>query len=480
MNPTFNEKIIAYLALFSGLCLSSVAIYYSVLGLTAIFSAAAIPIIIMGIVLEVSKLIATLWLKQNWNIAPRTIKGYLIAAITVLMLITSMGIFGFLSKAHNDQALVSGDVLAKIAIYDEKIKIAKDNIDANRKALKQLDEAVDQVMARSTTEQGADKAVQVRKQQSKERTRLLQEIQAEQKKITALNEERAPIAAEVRKVEAEVGPLKYIASFIYGETNTTLLEKAVVWVIVILVLVFDPLAVILLLASQISFQHFRERNNQVSETVEQSKETIEGTSPEKESDVVSTATVTEPFPIVIDTSNEEFDLSKHPYLFNVPEHRHPPGVDPVLPQVYKKDIVDKSLAMEEALKLEELPQKPLEVVAKPPVPILQREESKFVRTKVFPRAQSERMLPEFQAAESAQDSSVEDDKMYIQNEEQSESNLWSSTSTTYNAISENEYKRIAREKFEQRVQEHVDLVKSARMSMSDVPEDILSLVKSRV
>jgi len=261
MKPTLNEKFIAYLALLSGLSISAVAVYYSVVGLTAIFAAAVVPIIIMGTTLEISKLVATVWLKQNWKTAPLLIKTYLFAAIVVLMIITSMGIFGFLSKAHSDQNLVSGDVMAKIAVYDEKIKTSKENIDANRKQLKQMDEAVDQVMARSDSEKGADKAVALRRGQAKDRARLLQDIEAEQKTISSLNEERAPIAAEVRKVEAEVGPIKYIAAFFYGSTDQTILEKAVTWVIITIIIVFDPLAIILLLASQMSFQEFRERED---------------------------------------------------------------------------------------------------------------------------------------------------------------------------------------------------------------------------
>ena len=259
MKITLADKFIAYLALLSGLTISAVAIWYSVAGLVSIFAAAVIPIIVMGVVLEISKLIATVWLKLNWSRAPVFIRSYLLAAIAILMIITSMGIFGFLSKAHSDAGLVSGDVQAKISVYDEKIKISKENIDANRKALKQLDEAVDQVMGRSTTETGADKAVQIRRSQAKERSRLQAEIAAEQKAITSLNEARAPIAAEVRKVEAEVGPIKYIANFIYGDNpDANVLEKAVTWVIIIIVVVFDPLAVILLLASQYSFQWFRQ------------------------------------------------------------------------------------------------------------------------------------------------------------------------------------------------------------------------------
>ena len=261
MKPTLNEKFLAYLALFSGITLSIVAEYYSILGLMAIFSAAPIPVIVMGIALGVGKITATLWLKQNWTIAPWTIRSYLLSAIAVLMLITSMGIFGFLSKAHSDQSLVSGDVQSKIAIYDEKIKTAKENIEANRKQLKQMDEAVDQVMARSTSEEGATKANTIRRSQQRDRAALAKDIEANQKLVTSLNDQAAPIRAEVRKVEAEVGPIKYIAAFVYGETNEALLEKAVTWVIIILIVVFDPLAVILLLSSQISFQNFRERED---------------------------------------------------------------------------------------------------------------------------------------------------------------------------------------------------------------------------
>ena len=253
----------AYLTLISGLLISAVAIFYSVAGLTAIFSAAPLAIIIMGVSLEIAKLVATVWIKQNWTIAPRLLKGYLLIAITILMVITSLGIFGFLSKAHSDQSLVSGDVQSRIAVYDDKIKTAKDNIDANRKALKQMDEAVDQVMARSSSETGADKAVQIRRSQQKERARLQSEIQAEQKIIAAVSEERAPIAAEVRKVEAEVGPIKYIAAFIYGDNaDANILEKAVTWVIILIVIVFDPLAIMLLLASQYSFALLRPKKEE--------------------------------------------------------------------------------------------------------------------------------------------------------------------------------------------------------------------------
>jgi hypothetical protein len=282
-----SDRAIAYLALISGLTISAVAVWYSVAGLVAIFAAAAVPIIIMGVTLEISKLVATVWLKMNWARAPKLMRAYLLSAIAVLMLITSMGIFGFLSKAHLDQAVPTGDIAAKVAIIDEKIKTERDNIEAARKALTQMDSAVDQTMARSTTEQGADKAANLRRSQQRERTTLQNEIAAAQKKIAAYNEERAPIAKDLRAVEAEVGPIKYIASLIYGENpDANVLEKAVTWVIIIIVFVFDPLAVILLLASQYSFAWFRKE-----------EETTEGDSPtSSESDDTPTVTTDESKP----------------------------------------------------------------------------------------------------------------------------------------------------------------------------------------
>ena len=251
--------IFGYFTLCVALIISAVAAYYSIVGLTAIFSAAVIPIVIMGASLEVGKVTAAVWLKLNWHRANLTYKLYLVPALIFLMLLTSMGIFGFLSKAHSDQSLVSGDVQAKISVYDEKIRTAKDNIDANRKALKQMDEAVDQVMGRSADEKGADKAVSIRRSQARERARLLSEISAEQKTIATVNEARAPIAAEVRKVEAEVGPIKYIAAFVYGDNpETNILERAVRWVIILIVAVFDPLALVLILAAQQSIKWARE------------------------------------------------------------------------------------------------------------------------------------------------------------------------------------------------------------------------------
>jgi hypothetical protein len=247
--------LFGYLTLATALIISLSSAVYSILGLTAIFASAFWPIVIMGGSLEIGKIVTTLWLHKYWNKAELQYKVYLCSAVAILMVLTSMGVFGFLSKAHLDQAVPSGDVAAKVQIFDDKIRTQQDNIKAARAALTQMDSAVDQTMSRSTTEQGADKAASLRRSQGRERTALQNDISKAQKEITALQEQRAPIASEMRKVEAEVGPIKYIAALIYGDNpEANVLEKAVRWVIILIVIVFDPLALTLLLAATKTFE----------------------------------------------------------------------------------------------------------------------------------------------------------------------------------------------------------------------------------
>jgi hypothetical protein len=220
------------------------------MGLVAIFAAAPTSIFIMGSLLEACKLVVASWLYRSWKEVPLLLKTYFTMALIVLMVLTSMGIFGYLSKAHLDQAIPSGDVSAKLSLIDEKIKTEKDNLNANRKELTQLDQQVDQTIARTDDAKGTERAIAIRRGQQKERARILTEIGTTQTKIAKLNEERAPIATEVRKVEAEVGPIKYIAALIYEDNpETDVLEKAVRWVIIMIVIVFDPLAVLMLVAA---------------------------------------------------------------------------------------------------------------------------------------------------------------------------------------------------------------------------------------
>ena len=236
------------LTLFVALALSTVAEYYSIIGLTAIFAGAFVPVVIMGVTLGVAKIVTTVWLRKYWNRCGLILKLYLVPSVIVLAFLTSMGIFGFLSRAHIEQGMPTGDIAAKVSLIDEKIKVQRDNIEVSRSALSQMDAQVNARLDRGSSEQSAERAVQIRRQQQAERNKLQKEIADAQKEIGSLNEERAPIASELRKVEAEVGPIKYIAAMIYGDnSDNNTLEAAVRWVIIILVLVFDPLAIALVL-----------------------------------------------------------------------------------------------------------------------------------------------------------------------------------------------------------------------------------------
>ena len=182
MTTSLNEKLIAYFALISGIVISSVAVFYSVSGLIAIYPSAVIPIIIMGVAIEVGKLAMTLWLKQNWN-APLVYKVTMIPAVIILMIITSGGVFGFLSKAHSDQSLISGEALSKVELIDSRITVVKENIatereniEASRTALRQLDNQVNARLDRGTSEASAERAVQIRRNQRAERANLLGKV----------------------------------------------------------------------------------------------------------------------------------------------------------------------------------------------------------------------------------------------------------------------------------------------------------------
>jgi hypothetical protein len=332
--------IFSYFTLAVGIIISAISAYYSVMGLTTIFAAAFWPIVIMGTALEIGKITASMWLKIYWKKATVIYKLYLIPAVLMLMLLTSMGIFGGLSKAHSDQNLISGNVQSKIAVYDEKIKTAKENIEADRRQLKQMDEAVDQIMARSTTEEGASRSSAIRKAQARDRSALAKSIETNQKLITALNDEAAPIRAEVRKIENETGPIKYIAALIYGDNpDSNLLERSVRWVIIVIVIVFDPLAIILILAANSSLKIDSERKNK-TETTDSSTVTTTETVTVSQKEIEISAVSEEILDDKVKSTNN-FNLSDYPYLFKTPESRHPPGVEPVLPQVYKdtKSIV---------------------------------------------------------------------------------------------------------------------------------------------
>ena len=150
-----NVINISNVTMVVALAISAIAAYYSIIGLTAIFAGAVIPVIIMGSILEIGKITTTVWLRTYWDKCGLVLKTYLVSAVVALALLTSMGIFGFLSRAHIDQGVPTGDIAAQVSLFDEKIKTEKDNIDLARKALSQMDDQINQRLARGNSEQGA-------------------------------------------------------------------------------------------------------------------------------------------------------------------------------------------------------------------------------------------------------------------------------------------------------------------------------------
>lgn len=238
--------MINYLTLVIAVALSAVAAFYSIIGLTAIFAAAVIPVAIMGTVLEAAKVVAASWLYRNWKTAPKAIKYYMTSAVVVLVFITSMGIFGFLSKAHLEQTLAAGDYSIELKVIDQEIQNEQRNIQNAQRSLDALDRIVNEARP--------DEVVQARNRQARERTQLLNSIRNSSNKIQDLNNKALPLRKESLQTEAKVGPIKYIADLIYGESDQKLHEKAVRIVILIIVFVFDPLAITLLIAANHSLK----------------------------------------------------------------------------------------------------------------------------------------------------------------------------------------------------------------------------------
>jgi hypothetical protein len=248
--------MINYLALLIALVLSSVAGWYSIIGLTAIFSASFWPIVIMGTTLEVGKVVTTAWLHRNWKVAPRSIRYYLTASVLVLMFITSMGIFGFLSKAHIEQTINTADNTVMIQQLESKIERENRKITDAEIVIQQLDNTVI-VLQEAQRLRGEDGAIAVRERQREERDQLQSIIDTSLQTIDDLQTEKTALEVEQTKLEAELGPLKYIADLIYSGANENQLESAVRWVIIVLVFVFDPLAILLLIAANIGLQNQR-------------------------------------------------------------------------------------------------------------------------------------------------------------------------------------------------------------------------------
>jgi len=238
----------------SAISISLIAAGYSILGLATLFAGAAVPIIAMGSALEVGKLVAASWLYHNWKTdIPRSLKAYLFTSIIVLVFITSIGIFGFLSKAHLDQVKPTAGNTEKIMLIDKQIKQEELIIERAERTLDQLDKALDVYIDKEYVSRG----LKERKKQKEERDLLNKSINEAMEKIAELNNSKSSITIEQLKLEADVGPLKYVAELIYGDNAQDHFDSAVRIIILILIFVFDPLAVLLLIAANISLRQWR-------------------------------------------------------------------------------------------------------------------------------------------------------------------------------------------------------------------------------
>ena len=236
--------------LFVALSISAVAAYYSIVGLMAIFSAAAFSIAVMGVVLEIGKLVTASWLYQNWKTVPKVLKYYLTSAVVILMFITSMGIFGYLSKSHIDAGTNTSQVTVKLDRVNSRIASEQKVIDRAERQLENLDKALERYVELGAVSRGLDR----RESQEEERLKLTNMVNKSQEKIDEYLDEKSEYQLEIKNFEVEVGPLKYISALLYGDDALTFLENAVRWVILILVFVFDPLAVLLVVAANITIR----------------------------------------------------------------------------------------------------------------------------------------------------------------------------------------------------------------------------------
>lgn len=247
---------LALIVLGVALAISGVAAFYSIVGLMAIFSAASSSIAIMGTVLEVGKLATASWLYQNWKKIPKLLKYYLTSAVVVLMFITSMGIFGYLSKSHIDAGTGTSELYVKLERLDSNIESEKKDISRAESQLEKLDSALEKYIELDAVSKGLRK----RDEQKPERDKLSQIVEESQDKIDVYLDERAEIQLQIKSFEVEVGPLKYISALIFGESDSVnYLDKAVRYVIILLIFVFDPLAVLMLIAANMSLKEEQQK-----------------------------------------------------------------------------------------------------------------------------------------------------------------------------------------------------------------------------
>ena len=265
--------ILTILLFISGLAVSIIGAYYSILGLAALFAGAYWAVVTMGITLEVAKLVTVSWLYRNWklDLLPQSIRMYLLSAVLMLMFITSIGIFGFLSKAHLDTSAPNTGNRLLVKNIERQIDSEKKAIAGAQKIVDQLDKALDKVI-----DKDADKGLIERQKQQNERNRANNIITNSSNKITQLSNQKLNYDKNQLAIDKEIGPFKYVAEILFGDADDGNLDRAVRFVIICLLFVFDPLAVLMLVAVNVSIKEYQRNKKLVNkeETLEQQIERL--------------------------------------------------------------------------------------------------------------------------------------------------------------------------------------------------------------
>ena len=251
------------LTLFVALAISTVAAWYSIVGLMAIFSGATQAIMIMGIVLEIGKLICASWTFTNWKSCPVIMRSYFIISVIVLMFITSLGIFGFLSRAHITQSSPTALLEERIERIDLKINQRQKQVNRYQGRLDTLDKALERYIELGAISKGLAKIGAM----DNETSILKTKIEGLENEIDGLTDEKYELKTNLSLAEVEVGPIRYVAEMLYDDTSESELEQAVRWIIILLIFVFDPLAVMLVIAANITLRDYRKERKLATRTV---------------------------------------------------------------------------------------------------------------------------------------------------------------------------------------------------------------------
>ncbi len=298
------------LLMLAALAITSVAGYFSILGLMAIFPASPIAVAAMGGSLEFAKLVTASWVYRNWKTANKLLKTYFTIAIVVLSFITSIGVFGYLSGAHIEHTTVGGSAQIKIEQLESKKASAERRLKNAQTSLDTLD--------RLTTAEDVLDANFIRNRQKRERASLNKEIEGATADIETIETDLIPLKTENLKLEAEVGPIKYIAELFYGSGDTATIDKAVRLMIIVLIFVFDPLAILLVIAANISILSLTKKEEAGIVdfvAVDEVETTPPTTAPKK---VVKKRKPKKKIEVVVETPTDFFAMEKNTSTHDIP------------------------------------------------------------------------------------------------------------------------------------------------------------------